>query len=206
MATAKAIVVQQLVDVIVAPDISAGARTVLAKKKNVRVLETGQFKQPSAATGPDWDIRSVEHGLLVQDRDTGILADVEPAVVTAREPSTSERDDLRFAWTVAKYVKSNAIIYARHNATVGIGAGQMSRIMSARIGAMKAGDEGLDLASAVMASDAFFPFRDSIDTAAANGVTAIIQPGGSMRDQEVIDAANEHDMAMIFTHMRHFRH
>jgi len=204
--TARAIVDQQLVDVIVAPDISAGARTVLAKKKNARVLETGQFNQRSSATGQDWDIRSVEHGLLVQDRDTGTLANMESEVVTERTPTAAQRDDLRFAWSVAKYVKSNAIIYARHNTTVGIGAGQMSRVMSARIGAMKAADEGLDLSGAVMASDAFFPFRDSIDTAAANGVTAIIQPGGSMRDQEVIDAANEHGMAMIFTHMRHFRH
>jgi phosphoribosylaminoimidazolecarboxamide formyltransferase/IMP cyclohydrolase len=126
--------------------------------------------------------------------------------VTKRQPTEAELEDLRFAWIVAKYVKSNAIVYAKGLRTIGIGAGQMSRVLSARIGAMKAADEGLDLRDAVMASDAFFPFRDGIDTATASGITAVIQPGGSVRDREVIDAADEHGLAMIFTHMRHFRH
>jgi phosphoribosylaminoimidazolecarboxamide formyltransferase/IMP cyclohydrolase len=202
--TAAAIVAQQLVDVIVAPEIEAGALTALARKKNTRVLESGA---PDRNPLPhDWDLRSIERGLLVQDRDAGTLADVEARTVTRREPTPAELADLEFAWTVAKYVKSNAIVYARNRQTLGVGAGQMSRVVSARIGAMKAADEGLELRGAVMASDAFFPFRDSIDTAAENGITAIIHPGGSIRDQEVIDAADEHGLAMILTQMRHFRH
>jgi phosphoribosylaminoimidazolecarboxamide formyltransferase / IMP cyclohydrolase len=205
-ATAAAIVSRQLVDVIVAPEVADSARAVLGKKKNTRVLETGNADPVAAERAQAWDLRTVEGGLLVQDRDTGTLADVEAEIVTKREPSPAELDDLRFAWTVAKHVKSNAIVYARGRQTLGIGAGQMSRVVSARIAAMKAADEGLELRGAVMASDAFFPFRDSIDTAAGNGITAVIHPGGSMRDQEVIDAANEHGLAMILTHMRHFRH
>jgi len=205
-ATAAAIVAQQLVDVIVAPEVESGARALLNKKKNTRVLETGSTDAMAGQRTLAWDLRTVEGGLLVQDRDTGTLADVEALVATKREPSPVELKDLRFAWTVAKYVKSNAIVYARNCQTLGVGAGQMSRVVSARIAAMKAADEGLELRGAVMASDAFFPFRDSIDTAAGNGITAVIHPGGSMRDQEVIDAANEHDLAMILTHMRHFRH
>ncbi len=205
-ATAAAIVGQQLVDVVIAPQIEDGARTALSKKKNSRVLETGSPEKTAVGTARAWDLKTVEAGLLVQQRDTGTLADVEAEVVSKRQPADKELEDLRFAWIVAKYVKSNAIVYAKGKQTVGIGAGQMSRVVSARIGALKAADEGLDLQGAVMASDAFFPFRDSIDTAAENGITAIIQPGGSIRDQEVIDAADEHGLAMIFTHMRHFRH
>lgn len=205
-ATAAAIVGQQLVDVVIAPEIEDGARTALQKKKNSRVLETGAFEKPAGGAARLWDLKTVESGLLVQQRDAGTLADVEAEVVSKRQPTDAELEDLRFAWRVAKYVKSNAIVYAKDNQTVGIGAGQMSRVVSARIGALKAADEGLELRGAVMASDAFFPFRDSIDTAAENGITAIIHPGGSIRDQEVVDAADEHGLAMIFTHMRHFRH
>ena len=205
-ATAAAIVGQQLVDVVIAPEIDDGARAALGKKKNSRVLETGAPEATAAGTARSWDLKTVEAGLLVQERDAGTLADVDPQVVSKRQPTDEELEDLRFAWIVAKYVKSNAIVYAKANQTVGIGAGQMSRVVSARIGALKAADEGLELRGAVMASDAFFPFRDSIDTAAENGITAIIHPGGSIRDQEVIDAADEHGLAMIFTHMRHFRH
>jgi len=204
--TAAAIVGQQLVDVIVAPEVDAGARSVLAKKKNTRVLEAGQPQAATGRAGLALELRTVEGGALVQELDSGTLADVEATVVTARQPTPAELEDLRFAWTVAKYVKSNAIVYARDRQTMGIGAGQMSRVVSARIGAMKAADEGLELRGSVMASDAFFPFRDSIDTAAENGITAVIHPGGSIRDQEVIAAADEHGLAMILTHMRHFRH
>jgi phosphoribosylaminoimidazolecarboxamide formyltransferase/IMP cyclohydrolase len=205
-ATAAAIVGQQLVDVVIAPEIEDGARAALRQKKNSRVLETGSPENISTATTRSWELKTVEAGLLVQQRDAGTLADVEVDIVSKRQPTDAELEDLRFAWIVAKYVKSNAIIYAKGSQTVGIGAGQMSRVVSARIGALKAADEGLDLRGAVMASDAFFPFRDSIDTAAENGITAIIQPGGSIRDQEVIEAADEHGLAMMFTHMRHFRH
>jgi len=134
---------------------------------------------------------------------------IDPAqlkVVTQRHPSEQELRDLLFCWEVAKYVKSNAIVYAREGQTIGIGAGQMSRVYSARIASIKAADEGLEVAGSVMASDAFFPFRDGIDAAAQAGITAVIQPGGSMRDQEVIDAADQHGLAMVFTGMRHFRH
>jgi phosphoribosylaminoimidazolecarboxamide formyltransferase/IMP cyclohydrolase len=205
-ATATAIVERQLVDVVVAPEITAEGRAVLAKKKNTRVLECGSAEPNRPALDADWDLRSVDHGLLVQDRDTGSFADIDIETVTRREPTPAELEDLRFAWAVAKYVKSNAIVYAKALRTVGIGAGQMSRIVSARIGAMKAADEGLTLRGAVMASDAFFPFRDSIDTAAENGITAVIQPGGSMRDREVIEAADAHGLTMVLTRMRHFRH
>jgi phosphoribosylaminoimidazolecarboxamide formyltransferase/IMP cyclohydrolase len=204
-ATAEAIVEQQLVDVIVAPSIDADAAAVLVRKKNTRVLEAGEPLRGDARES-EWDLRTTESGLLVQDRDRGTLADAATEVVSKREPTASELEDLRFAWTVAKFVKSNAIVYARDRRTLGIGAGQMSRVVSARIGALKAEDEGLELRGAVMGSDAFFPFRDSIDTAAANGITAVIHPGGSVRDREVIAAADEHGIAMILTHMRHFRH
>jgi phosphoribosylaminoimidazolecarboxamide formyltransferase/IMP cyclohydrolase len=205
-ATAEAIIGRQLVDVIVAPEISTDALAVLAKKKNVRVLDAGAPRSADVSAQAAWDLRSVDHGLLVQDRDAASLGSGELDVVSKRQPAETELEDLRFAWIVAKYVKSNAIVYAQGLRTIGIGAGQMSRVLSARIGAMKAADEGLDLRGAVMASDAFFPFRDGIDTAAASGITAVIQPGGSVRDKEVIDAADAHGLAMIFTHMRHFRH
>jgi len=140
------------------------------------------------------------------DRDLGMVAMEDVKVVTERQPSEQELNDLLFAWEVAKYVKSNAIVYAKAGRTIGVGAGQMSRVYSAKIAGIKAADEGLEVKGSVMASDAFFPFRDGIDAAAAAGITAVIQPGGSMRDQEVIDAANEHGIAMVFTGMRHFRH
>jgi len=204
--TAATIIERQLVDVIVAPEIQADAREILARKKNARVLEAGANAAASRNLAAAWELRSIDAGLLVQDRDTGTLEDVEPTVVTKRQPTAEELEDLKFAWSVAKFVKSNAIVYARRGQTLGIGAGQMSRVVSARIGVMKAADEGIALEGAVMASDAFFPFRDSIDTAAANGISAIIHPGGSIRDKEVIAAADEHGLAMILTHMRHFKH
>ena len=202
-ATAAAIVERQFVEVVVAPVVSGEALAVLAGKKNVRVLATGDWpRTPVAAL----DFRRVDGGLLVQDRDRALLGPDELRVVTRRPPGEEELADLLFAWKVAKYVKSNAIVYARNGMTVGIGAGQMSRVYSARIAAIKAADEGLEVRGSVMASDAFFPFRDGIDAAAAAGVTAVIQPGGSLRDPEVIAAADEHGMAMVFTGLRHFRH
>ena len=152
------------------------------------------------------DFKRVNGGLLVQDRDDGIVARDELKVATKRAPTDAEWDDLLFAWKVAKFVKSNAIIYAANQRTIGVGAGQMSRVNSARIAAIKAEHAGLEVKDAVMASDAFFPFRDGIDNAAVRGIAAVIQPGGSMRDEEVIAAANEAGMAMVFTGMRHFRH
>jgi phosphoribosylaminoimidazolecarboxamide formyltransferase / IMP cyclohydrolase len=145
-------------------------------------------------------------GVLVQDRDAGCVDVDSLSCVTTRQPTAAERRDLAFAWRVCKFVKSNAIVFARDAATVGVGAGQMSRVYSSRIGAIKAEDAGLSVRGAVMASDAFFPFRDGVEVAAAQGVTAVIQPGGSMRDAEVIAAANEAGLAMLFTGMRHFRH
>jgi phosphoribosylaminoimidazolecarboxamide formyltransferase/IMP cyclohydrolase len=151
-------------------------------------------------------MKRVSGGLLVQDNDRGIITKDDLKVVTKRTPTEQEINDLVFAWHVVKYVKSNAIIYARDNQTIGIGAGQMSRIYSARIAAIKAADENLKVAGSVMASDAFFPFRDGLDSAAEVGITAVIQPGGSVRDEEVIAAADEHNIAMVFTSIRHFLH
>ena len=145
-------------------------------------------------------------GLLVQDRDLGMITEADLKVVTQRVPTEAEMHDLIFAWKVAKFVKSNAIVYAKNRQTVGVGAGQMSRVNSARIAAIKAEHAGLEVKGAVMASDAFFPFRDGMDNAAAVGISCVIQPGGSIRDEEVIAAADEHGMAMVFTGMRHFRH
>ena len=152
------------------------------------------------------DVKRIGSGLLVQTADNRAVARAELKVVTRRAPCERELRDLLFAWRIAKYVKSNAIVYARDEYTVGVGAGQMSRVVSAKIASMKAMDEGLEIAGAVMASDAFFPFRDGIDAAHLVGITAVIQPGGSQRDDEVIAAANEHGMAMVFTGLRHFRH
>jgi phosphoribosylaminoimidazolecarboxamide formyltransferase/IMP cyclohydrolase len=202
-ATAAAIAERQFVEVIVAPVVEAGAREALAAKKNVRVLETGSLD--SGALGPS-EIKSVAGGLLLQSRDTGTVAAGDLKVVTRRQPTQAELQDLLFAWRVCKYVKSNAILYVRDRMTLGVGAGQMSRVVSSKIAAMKAREEGLEVEGAVMASDAFFPFRDGLDVAAGFGIRAVIQPGGSMRDQEVIAAADEHDLAMVFTGMRHFRH
>ena len=201
--TAGAIAGRQFVEVIVAPQVEDAAREVLAAKKNVRVLETGPLE--SGSQGPS-EIRSVAGGLLLQSRDTGTVSATDLRIVTRRQPTQAELGDLLFAWRVCKYVKSNAIIYVRDHMTVGVGAGQMSRVVSSKIAAMKAREEGLEVEGAVMASDAFFPFRDGLDVAAGFGIRAVIQPGGSMRDQEVIAAADEHDMAMVFTGMRHFRH
>ncbi|MGH8353286.1 MAG: bifunctional phosphoribosylaminoimidazolecarboxamide formyltransferase/IMP cyclohydrolase [Pseudomonas sp.] len=201
--TAKAIVERQFVEVIIAPTVSAAARAVVAAKANVRLLECGEWP---AERAPGWDFKRVNGGLLVQSRDIGMIAAADLKVVTQRAPSEQEIHDLIFAWKVAKFVKSNAIVYAKNRQTVGVGAGQMSRVNSARIAAIKAEHAGLEVEGAVMASDAFFPFRDGIDNAAQVGITAVIQPGGSMRDAEVIAAADEAGIAMVFTGMRHFRH
>ena len=202
-ATAAAIVERQFVEVIIAPRISAEARAAVAAKANVRLLECGEL---SSARQADWDFKRVNGGLLVQSRDIGMITADDLKIVTKRAPTEQEIHDLVFAWKVAKFVKSNAIVYAKGRQTIGVGAGQMSRVNSARIAAIKAEHAGLQVAGAVMASDAFFPFRDGIDNAAKVGISAVIQPGGSMRDQEVIDAADEAGMAMVFTGMRHFRH
>jgi phosphoribosylaminoimidazolecarboxamide formyltransferase/IMP cyclohydrolase len=154
----------------------------------------------------DYELRSVNGAVLVQDRDTGTLAETTLRVVTRRAPDARELADLRLAWQVAQFVKSNAIVFARDRATIGVGAGQMSRVYSTRLAALKATDEKLELRGAVMASDAFLPFRDGVDVAAEYGITAIIQPGGSKRDAEVIEAAEAQGMAMVYTGMRHFRH
>jgi phosphoribosylaminoimidazolecarboxamide formyltransferase/IMP cyclohydrolase len=201
--TAKAIIERQFVEVIVAPDVSEAARGVLSSKPNVRVLVTGEWR---AAQAKALDFKRVNGGLLVQDRDEGTITAHDLKIVTRKHPSDAQIKDLLFAWKVAKFVKSNAIVYCRDMRTIGIGAGQMSRVYSAKIANIKAADEGLVVSGSVMASDAFFPFRDGIDAAAQAGISAVIQPGGSMRDQEVIDAANEHGIAMVFTGMRHFRH
>ena len=201
-ATAETIIERQFVEVIVAPSIDAGAATALAEKKNVRVLETGDWQ----ATTGGLEYKKVSGGLLVQGEDLGKITAEDLKVVTEKAPTRAQIDDMLFAWTVVKYVKSNAIIFCKDRMTVGVGAGQMSRVYSTRIAAIKAADEELQVNGSVMASDAFFPFRDGIDTAAETGIAAIIQPGGSMRDDEVIQAANEHGLAMVFTGMRHFRH
>ncbi|MBE2893630.1 bifunctional phosphoribosylaminoimidazolecarboxamide formyltransferase/IMP cyclohydrolase [Spirabiliibacterium falconis] len=200
--TAHAIIDRQFVEVIIAPEVSEAAQAVLKTKKNVRVLACGQWHERH----PRLDFKRVNGGLLVQDADLGMVGLDDLEVVSKRQPTEQELKDLLFCWKVAKYVKSNAIVYAKNNQTIGIGAGQMSRVYSAKIAGIKAADEGLEVQGTVMASDAFFPFRDGIDAAAKAGVSCVIHPGGSMRDQEVIDAADEHNMAMVLTKMRHFRH
>lgn len=202
--TAQAIIDRQFVEVIIAPGVSADAAAIVAAKKNVRLLDVSAHWPGETAHALDF--KRVTGGLLVQERDQGMVSRDELTVVTNRAPSEQELRDLTFAWRVAKFVKSNAIVYANNGQTVGVGAGQMSRVYSAKIAGIKAADEGLSVPGSVMASDAFFPFRDGIDAAAEAGITAVIQPGGSMRDQEVIDAANEAGIAMVFTGMRHFRH
>ncbi|HGX93272.1 MAG TPA: bifunctional phosphoribosylaminoimidazolecarboxamide formyltransferase/IMP cyclohydrolase [Candidatus Tenderia sp.] len=201
--TAKAIIERQFVEVIIAPDVSEAAAAIVSEKPNVRLLNCGQWSatRPSAL-----DYKRVNGGLLIQEVDNGMVTLDELKVVTQRAPTEQEMRDLFFAWKVAKFVKSNAIVYTKERMTIGVGAGQMSRVYSAKIAGIKAADEQLEVNGSVMASDAFFPFRDGIDAAAEAGITAVIQPGGSMRDQEVIDAANEHGLAMVFTGMRHFRH
>jgi phosphoribosylaminoimidazolecarboxamide formyltransferase/IMP cyclohydrolase len=202
-ATAQAIIDRQFVEVIIAPAVSEAAQAVVSKKANVRLLNCGPFvTEPADAL----DFKRVNGGLLVQDRDDALVTANDLKVVTDTQPTEAQLKDLLFAWRVAKFVKSNAIVYAKDQQTVGIGAGQMSRVVSSRIAGIKAEDAGLTVPGAVMASDAFFPFRDGLDAAAAAGIKAVIQPGGSMRDDEVIAAANEHGIAMVFTGMRHFRH
>jgi phosphoribosylaminoimidazolecarboxamide formyltransferase/IMP cyclohydrolase len=201
-ATAEAIIERQFVEVIIVPRVDADAMVVVAIKKNLRLLETGEWHQAPES----FEFKKVGGGLLVQTEDLGRISDADLKVVTDKTPTGDELRDLLFAWTVVKYVKSNAIIFCKDRSTVGVGAGQMSRVYSTRIAAIKAADEGLSVQGSVMASDAFFPFRDGIDAAAETGIAAIIQPGGSMRDDEVIQAANEHGLAMVFTGMRHFRH
>ena len=198
--TAKAIIDRQFVEVIIAPSVSQEAIDAVSEKKNVRLLECGSWNAPAARL----DFKRVNGGLLVQDTDLALHHDLN--VVTERSPEDEEMDDLLFSWRVAKFVKSNAIVYGKNNMTIGVGAGQMSRVNSARIAGIKAEHAGLEVKGSVMASDAFFPFRDGIDAAHKAGISAVIQPGGSMRDDEVIAAANEHGMAMVFTGMRHFRH
>ena len=200
--TANAIVDRQFVEVIIAPSIDGEAATVLSEKKNVRVLDTGDWTAPIDSL----EIKKVSGGLLVQGSDLGRITADDLKVVTKKAPTPEQLEDMLFAWTIVKYVKSNAIIFCKDKATIGVGAGQMSRVYSTKIAALKAADEGLVVKGSVMASDAFFPFRDGIDTAAETGIAAIIQPGGSMRDDEVIQAADEHGLAMVFTGMRHFRH
>ncbi|GAA5525790.1 bifunctional purine biosynthesis protein PurH [Microbulbifer aestuariivivens] len=201
--TARTIVERQFVEVIIAPSVSAEARAAVAEKKNVRLLVCGQWGETRL---PTLDYKRVNGGLLVQDRDDGVITAADLKVVSKRQPSEEEIRDLLFTWKVAKFVKSNAIVYGKDGRTIGVGAGQMSRVNSARIAAIKAEHAGLKVKGSVMASDAFFPFRDGIDNAAAVGISCVIQPGGSIRDEEVIAAADEHDMAMVFTGMRHFRH
>ena len=201
-ATASAIIDRQFVEVIIAPKISADAIEIVSNKKNVRLLACGEWQNAE----PGLDFKRVNGGLLVQDRDLGSIGMNDLKIVSKRTPTEQEIRDLLFSWKVAKFVKSNAIVYAKNEQTIGVGAGQMSRVYSAKIAGIKAADENLVVKGSVMASDAFFPFRDGIDSAAEAGITSVIQPGGSMRDEEVIAAADEHDMAMVFTGMRHFRH
>lgn len=202
-ATASTIINQQFVEVIIAPSISEAASKVISKKANIRLLECGDWQ---GQLTEEYDFKRVNGGLLVQERDFGMVSIDDLEIVTDIAPTESQLEDLLFSWKVAKYVKSNAIVYGKNSMTVGVGAGQMSRVYSARIAGIKAHDEGLEVEGCVMASDAFFPFRDGIDAAAAAGIKAVIQPGGSMRDNEVIAAANEHGIAMVFTGMRHFKH
>jgi phosphoribosylaminoimidazolecarboxamide formyltransferase/IMP cyclohydrolase len=200
--TARAIIERQFVEVIIAPDVTPEAARALADKPNVRLLQTGPWRKPQRGM----DYKRVNGGLLVQERDLSVVDYGDLKAVTQRAPDARELRDLLFAWKVVKFVKSNAIVYARDEQTIGIGAGQMSRVYSARIAGIKAADEQLEVNGSVMASDAFFPFRDGIDAAHQAGITAVIQPGGSRRDEEVIQAADEHGIAMVFTGMRHFRH
>ena len=200
--TASTIIERQFVEVLVAPTIPEASREVLINKKNIRVLECGTYDD----TIPSLDYKRVIGGLLLQDRDQGVITKEDLKLVSKRKPTEQEIEDMLFAWKVVKFVKSNAIVYVKDQQTVGVGAGQMSRVYSAKIAAIKAQDENLEIAGTVMASDAFFPFRDAIDAAHEYGITAIIQPGGSRNDEDVIKAVDEYDIAMALTNMRHFRH
>jgi phosphoribosylaminoimidazolecarboxamide formyltransferase/IMP cyclohydrolase len=199
--TARLILDRQFVEVLIAPAITAAALDACARKPNVRAIEISPGHGRKM-----FDYKRIGGGMLLQTADSAMIGEGDVKVVSLRRPSAEESRDMMFAWKVAKFVKSNAIVYARDLRTVGIGAGQMSRVYSARIAAIKAEDARLEVTGSVMASDAFFPFRDGIDAAATAGITAVIHPGGSMRDQEVIAAADQHNMAMVFTGMRHFRH
>jgi len=203
MWAASQIIEKQFVEVLIAPKIEEDAISILEQKKNVRVLECGMWNKLDASS---YDFKRLVGGLLVQNRDLGMVTEKDLKVVTERHPTDQEIEDMLFTWKVAKFVKSNAIVFGKDKMTIGVGAGQMSRVYSTRIASIKAKDAGLQVKGSVMASDAFLPFRDGLDEAAKEGITAVIQPGGSMRDDEVIKAANEHGIAMVFTGMRHFRH
>ncbi len=205
-ATARAIVDTQFAEVVAAPAVEREAVAIFAARADLRLLETGPLNAQDEESGNELELRSVNGGLLLQQRDLARIDASALQVVSRRRPGKQELEDLLFAWTVAQFVKSNAIVFARAGATVGVGAGQMSRVYSTRLAALKASDEKLETRGAVMASDAFFPFRDGIDVAASFGIAAVIQPGGSKRDAEVIAAADEHGMAMVLTAVRHFRH
>ncbi|MBI4357572.1 MAG: bifunctional phosphoribosylaminoimidazolecarboxamide formyltransferase/IMP cyclohydrolase [Gammaproteobacteria bacterium] len=198
----KAIFAQQFSEVILAPDISQQAERLATQKPQVRIARVSFVAHPKRSV----DLRKISDGILVQEEDLGIVSRSEMKGVTQKTPSEKEWRDLLFAWRVVKHVKSNAIVYAKDQRTLGIGAGQMSRVDSVKLGAQKAKDNGFDLQGSVMASDAFFPFPDSVELAAQEGVTALIQPGGSIRDKEVVNAANRQGMSMVLTGMRHFRH
>jgi len=200
---ATAILEKQFVEVIIAPEITEAAKKIVSKKENIRVLITGD---QNTTPNQDFEFKKVSGGLLVQTVDNGMINESDLRVVTEKTPTKKLMDDLLFAWRVSKFVKSNAIVFCKDKMTIGVGAGQMSRVYSTKIAAIKAQDENLIVAGSVLSSDAFFPFRDGIDAAAEHNVSAIIQPGGSVRDSEVINAANEHGIAMVFTNMRHFRH
>jgi phosphoribosylaminoimidazolecarboxamide formyltransferase / IMP cyclohydrolase len=199
-ATAEA-VSKQFVEVVIAPHITPQARQVFAAKQNVRLLEL-----PISRLSNALDFKRVGGGMLLQGADAKNVQAAELRVVTQKQPSAQQLEDLLFAWKVAKFVKSNAIVYCAGGMTLGVGAGQMSRIDSARIASIKAANAGLSLQGSAVASDAFFPFRDGLDVVCDNGATCVIQPGGSMRDAEVIAAADERGIAMVFTGTRHFRH
>ena len=200
--TAKEMNTRQFIEVVIAPGFDDGAIKEFANKENIRILKIDMAEDnPYPGT-----LKKISGGILVQDDDNGNISIEDLRCVTERKPGEAELKDMMFAWKVAKFVKSNAIVYVKNKQTIGIGAGQMSRVISAEIANLKAAEEGLEVKNAVMASDAFFPFRDGIDKAASSGITAIIQPGGSIKDDEVIAAANEHGIAMVFTGMRHFRH
>jgi phosphoribosylaminoimidazolecarboxamide formyltransferase/IMP cyclohydrolase len=200
--TAEKILDNQFAEVIVAPKIDEHAVDVLERKPNIRVLECGEKSAPAH----EWEIKALDGGVLLQERDLGELSKRELKTVTKRKPTKAELRDLLFAWKVVRHVKSNAIVLAQEEKTLGVGAGQMSRVMSVRIAVLQAQDQRFSLKGAVMASDAFFPFRDGLDVAAKAGVTAVIQPGGSLRDEEIIMAADKHGIAMVFTGRRHFKH
>ena len=202
-ATLERIIAGQFAEVVIAPGVSKPAVSVAQGHKNLRLLDCGELLSTPARR---LDFKRIVGGLLVQELDVDVLAAEDLRVVTRRTPSAAELADLMFAWKVAWFVKSNAIVYARELRTIGVGAGQMSRVISAKIASLKAAEQGLEVAGAVMASDAFFPFRDGMDAAAEAGIRAVVQPGGSVRDEEVIAAADEHGMAMVFTGVRHFRH